>query len=99
MKAASPGETVENWLIRNGQTPRLRELLWDPLAVAALNQPTNQAAAPPFARVLAEMFGVGSARGGDRAADQTAAPDVRRARARVHRAPRRRRSHRDAGDK
>jgi hydroxysqualene dehydroxylase len=57
VKAASPGETVENWLIRNGQTPRLRELLWDPLAVAALNQPTNQAAAPPFARVLAEMFG------------------------------------------
>jgi hypothetical protein len=47
---------VENWLIRNGQTPRLRELLWDPLALAALNQPPAQAAAPPFARVLAEMF-------------------------------------------
>jgi len=30
--AASPGETVENWLIRNGQTARLRELLWEPLA-------------------------------------------------------------------
>ena len=55
--AASPDETVENWLIRNGQTPRIREMLWDPLAVAALNQPTNQAAAPLFARVLAEMFG------------------------------------------
>jgi squalene-associated FAD-dependent desaturase len=55
-KAASPGETVEGWLIRNGQTPRLREMLWDPLALAALNQPPNQAAAPPFARVLAEMF-------------------------------------------
>ena len=55
--AASPGETVENWLIRNGQTPRLRELLWDPLALAALNQPASEAAAPPFARVLAEMFG------------------------------------------
>ncbi len=25
--AASPGETVEGWLIRNGQTPRLREML------------------------------------------------------------------------
>ena len=57
MQAASPGETVENWLIRNGQTPRMRELLWDPLALAALNQPTDQAAAPTFARVLAEMFG------------------------------------------
>ena len=56
-KAASPGETVENWLVRNGQSARLRELLWDPLALAALNQPPADAAAPPFARVLAEMFG------------------------------------------
>ena len=57
VKAASPDETVENWLIRNGQTARIREMLWDPLAIAALNQPTDQAAAPTFARVLAEMFG------------------------------------------
>jgi squalene-associated FAD-dependent desaturase len=55
--AASPGETVERWLIHNGQTPRLREMLWEPLALAALNQPIDQAAAPLFARVLAEMFG------------------------------------------
>ena len=55
--AASPGETVENWLIRNGQTARIREMLWDPLALAALNQPAAHAAAPVFARVLAEMFG------------------------------------------
>ena len=32
-------------------------MLWDPLALAALNQPADRAAAPPFARVLAEMFG------------------------------------------
>src|SRR5262249_12140277 len=57
IKAASSGETVENWLVRNGQTARLRELLWDPLALAALNQPPSEASAPPFARVLAEMFG------------------------------------------
>jgi len=57
VKAASPGETVENWLIRNGQTPRIREMLWDPLALAALNQSPQKAAAPVFARVLAEMFG------------------------------------------
>jgi hydroxysqualene dehydroxylase len=57
LKAASPGETVASWLLRNGQTPRMCELLWDPLALAALNQPPDQAAAPPFARVLAEMFG------------------------------------------
>jgi squalene-associated FAD-dependent desaturase len=63
MVAASPGETVENWLIRNGQTARIREMLWDPLALAALNQPPTVAAAPPFARVLAEMFS-----GGPRAA-------------------------------
>jgi squalene-associated FAD-dependent desaturase len=55
--AASPGETVRSWLIRNGQTDRLREMLWDPLALAALNQPPELAAAPPFARVLGEMFG------------------------------------------
>ena len=54
--AASPGETVDAWLVRNGQTERLREMLWHPLALAALNQPAEAAAAPPFARVLAEMF-------------------------------------------
>jgi hydroxysqualene dehydroxylase len=57
MKAASPDETVAQWLDRNRQTPRLREMLWDPLALAALNQPPEKAAAPAFARVLAEMFG------------------------------------------
>jgi squalene-associated FAD-dependent desaturase len=54
--AASPGETVEQWLVRNGQTPRIRELFWHPLAVAALNQSPSVAAAAPFARVLGEMF-------------------------------------------
>jgi len=56
-QAASAGETVDAFLIRNGQTPRLREMLWNPLALAALNQPPEHAAAPPFARVLGEMFG------------------------------------------
>ena len=55
--AASPGETVDAWLVRNGQTARMREMLWEPLALAALNQSPSQAAAPVFARVLAEMFG------------------------------------------
>ena len=31
-------------------------MLWNPLALAALNQPPDQAAAPAFARVLAEML-------------------------------------------
>jgi zeta-carotene desaturase len=55
--AASPGETVEQWLINNGQTARIREMLWAPLALAALNQSIDEAAAPPFAAVLARMFG------------------------------------------
>jgi hydroxysqualene dehydroxylase len=55
--AASPGETVRQWLERNGQTPKLVEMLWEPLAVAALNQPIDRAAAEPFTRVLALMFG------------------------------------------
>jgi squalene-associated FAD-dependent desaturase len=57
MMAASPGETVHGWLMRNDQTPRLCEMLWEPLALAALNQSPREAAAPMFARVLAQMFG------------------------------------------
>jgi squalene-associated FAD-dependent desaturase len=55
--AASPGETVEQWLMANGQTARIREMLWEPLALAALNQSVREAAAPPFAAVLGGMFG------------------------------------------
>jgi zeta-carotene desaturase len=58
--AASPGETVQQWLIRNGQAPRLIELLWEPLARAALNQSIDRAAALPFTRVLADLFGRGA---------------------------------------
>jgi hydroxysqualene dehydroxylase len=54
--AASPGETVESWLVRHGQTERIREMLWRPLALAALNQPADRAGAAVFARVLAHMF-------------------------------------------
>ena len=50
-------ETVDDWLTRHGQRGRLREWLWEPLAVAALNQSPKEAAAGPFVRVLAEMFG------------------------------------------
>ena len=45
------------WLSRYRQTGRLREWLWEPLAVAALNQSPDDAAAAPFVRVLALMFG------------------------------------------
>ena len=55
--AASPGETVTDWLGRCGQTRRLRELLWEPLALAALNQSPEVAAAPTFVRALAQISG------------------------------------------
>lgn len=50
-------QTVSGWLERHGQGPKLRKWLWEPLAVAALNQPPGQAAAAAFVRVLADMFG------------------------------------------
>ena len=50
-------ETVADWLTRYEQRGRLRDWLWEPLAVAALNQAPDEAAAAPFIRVLAEMFG------------------------------------------
>lgn len=57
VRAASPGETVTGWLVRHGQTRRLRELLWEPLALAALNQSPDEAAAPTFVRALAHITG------------------------------------------
>ncbi|HXW08944.1 MAG TPA: hydroxysqualene dehydroxylase HpnE [Vicinamibacterales bacterium] len=56
--SVGPGTpTVAAWLTRYGQGPRLREWLWEPLAVAALNQSPETAGAEPFVRVLAGMFG------------------------------------------
>ena len=49
-------QTVREWLMAHGQTPRLIEFLWEPLAVAALNQPIDVAAAAPFLVVLQRMF-------------------------------------------
>ncbi|MFL6278753.1 MAG: hydroxysqualene dehydroxylase HpnE [Vicinamibacterales bacterium] len=54
---ADPNGTVSEWLIAHGQRPMLRTWLWEPLAVAALNQSPSVAAASPFVRVLAQMFG------------------------------------------
>ena len=52
----SDRRTVMEWLQACGQTPPLIELLWEPLAVAALNQPIDVAAAAPFRMVLRQMF-------------------------------------------
>ncbi|MGH2599907.1 MAG: hydroxysqualene dehydroxylase HpnE, partial [Dehalococcoidia bacterium] len=51
-----PGETVAGWLARHGQHPELCSMLWEPLALAALNEPTDVAAASPFVRVLGQMM-------------------------------------------
>jgi squalene-associated FAD-dependent desaturase len=48
--------TVREWLVAHHQTPRLIELLWEPLAVAALNQSIAVAAADSFLVVLQRMF-------------------------------------------
>ena len=66
----SPGETVDQWLAVNGQTGPLHRLLWEPLALAALNQSPSTASAEPFVRVLAELFG------GDREAAAIGVPTV-----------------------
>jgi squalene-associated FAD-dependent desaturase len=55
----SSRDTVSSWLAAHGQSRRLREWLWHPLAVAALNQDPAVASAAPFVRVLGELFGPG----------------------------------------
>ncbi len=66
-----PTETVAAWLTRLRQTPRMVEMLWEPLAVAALNQGIEHALAAPFVRVLAQMF---TGTPGDAALGMTATP-------------------------
>jgi len=51
-----PERTVSDWLAWRGQHGRIREWLWEPLAVAALNESPDEAAAAPFVEVLARMF-------------------------------------------
>lgn len=53
----SAHQTVTQWLRENGQPASLCDWLWNPLALAALNQDPDVAAARPFVRVLAELFG------------------------------------------
>jgi hypothetical protein len=50
-------QTVSAWLAARGQSAKLCAWLWHPLAIAALNQSPDEAAARPFVRVLGELFG------------------------------------------
>ncbi len=49
--------TVRDWLRAHGQAPRLVGLFWEPLALGALNQAIDEAAAVTFVEVLSRMFG------------------------------------------
>lgn len=52
-----PAETVTGWLDRLRQPKAVRDWLWHPLALAALNQSADVATAAPFVRVVAQLFG------------------------------------------
>jgi squalene-associated FAD-dependent desaturase len=55
--AVDPSLTVTEWLDQRRQPVSMDKWLWNPLAYAALNQSPDDAAARPFVRVMAEMFG------------------------------------------
>ena len=50
------GLTLAQYFRRCGQGPSARRLLWDPLALAVLNEPPERAAAVLFHRVFEEAF-------------------------------------------
>ncbi len=56
--AVAPREdiTAETWLLRCGQSPRIREAFWDPLCLSALNQAPGSASAQHLAAVLQTAF-------------------------------------------
>lgn len=54
--ADAVGLTVTQWLDRHQQPLALRNRLWHPLAIAALNETPDVAAASPFATVLTNAF-------------------------------------------
>jgi squalene synthase HpnD len=49
-------ETVAAWMTRWGQTPNLIRALWDPLCIAALNEPVATSSAKLFATVIRQSF-------------------------------------------
>jgi hydroxysqualene dehydroxylase len=51
---------VSQLLDKTRQTPRLRELIWEPLCIAGLNTPADKASAQVFANVLRDSVGAGA---------------------------------------
>jgi zeta-carotene desaturase len=56
-KEVRAGTTVGAWLAERRQSPALCRMFWEPLALAALNQPVELASAASFLAVLRRMFG------------------------------------------
>ena len=54
-------ESVEAWMRRWRQTPNLIRALWEPLCIAALNEPVATASARLFATVIRRSFLAGAA--------------------------------------
>ncbi len=54
-------ETVQSWMERWRQTPNLVRALWEPLCIAALNEPVATASAQLFATVIRRSFLAGAA--------------------------------------
>jgi len=54
-------ETVEAWMRRWHQTPNLIRALWEPLCIAALNEPVSTGSAHLFATVIRRSFLAGAA--------------------------------------
>jgi squalene synthase HpnD len=49
-------ESVESWLRRWNQTPNIIRALWEPLCIAALNEPVATGSATLFATVIRQSF-------------------------------------------
>jgi squalene synthase HpnD len=54
-------ESVEAWMRRWRQTPNIIRALWEPLCIAALNEPVSTASARLFATVIRRTFLAGAA--------------------------------------
>jgi squalene synthase HpnD len=60
-QAPQAGESVEAWMRQWRQTPNLIRALWEPLCIAALNEPVATASALLFATVIRRSFLAGAA--------------------------------------
>src|SRR5476649_2729298 len=60
-QAPHASESVEAWMRRWGQTPNIIRALWEPLCIAALNEPVATGSAQLFATVIRRSFLAGAA--------------------------------------